>query len=150
MNHRFSLPQSERINSKKQIDRLFKGAGAKAMSAFPLRVVYLPADRDESLRQPLAQMMVSVPKRYFKRAVKRNRIKRQVREAYRLNKQVLTSQIESLGGTTTVDMCFIWTSDQMLPTADVEAKVRSLLTRMAERVAANHGGTRQAHNTTTP
>ena len=37
MNKPFSLSQDERIKSKKQIDRLFKGGGAKAMSAYPLR-----------------------------------------------------------------------------------------------------------------
>ena len=91
----FSLPQSERINSKKQIDRLFRGGGSKAMTASPLRVVYMAEERsgnngedktyldgsDVKIDEPVAQMMVSVPKRFFKRAVKRNRIKRQVREA---------------------------------------------------------------------
>ena len=62
MNKTFSLSLDERIKSKKQIDRLFKGGGAKAMSAYPLRVVYLaePMGEDEST---VAQMMVSVPKR---------------------------------------------------------------------------------------
>ena len=41
----FSLPQSERINSKKQIDRLFRGGGSKAMTASPLRVVYMAEER---------------------------------------------------------------------------------------------------------
>jgi len=50
MNKPFSLSLDERIKSKKQIDRLFKGGGAKAMSAYPLRVVYLaePMGEDES------------------------------------------------------------------------------------------------------
>ena len=38
---KYSLPQSERINSKKQIDRLFRGGGSKAMTASPLRMVYM-------------------------------------------------------------------------------------------------------------
>ena len=82
----YSLPQSERINSKKQIDRLFRGGGSKAMTAAPLRMVYMADNRQTDSQpadghQPMAQMMVSVPKRYFKRAVKRNYVKRQVREA---------------------------------------------------------------------
>ena len=113
----FSLPQSERINSKKQIDR---GGGSKAMTASPLRVVYMAEERSENngedktfldgsdvkIDEPVAQMMVSVPKRFFKRAVKRNRIKRQVREAYRLNKHILTDSID-LTIHKKVSMCFI-------------------------------------------
>lgn len=129
-----SLPQSERINSKKTIDRLFKGGGSKAMTASPLRVVYMAGKRDEDSREPLAQMMVSVPKRYFKRAVKRNRIKRQVREAYRLNKQLLTQTLAGQG-TRTVHMCFIWTADRMLATQEVEQRMKSLLTRLGEKMA---------------
>ena len=79
---KYSLPQSERINSKKQIDRLFRGGGSKAMTAAPLRMVYMADNRQTDSQpadghQPMAQMMVSVPKRYFKRAVKRNYVKRQ-------------------------------------------------------------------------
>ncbi len=129
----FSLPQSERINSKKQIDRLFRGGGAKAMTASPLRVVYMAEERSEDSREPMAQMMVSVPKRFFKRAVKRNRIKRQVREAYRLNKRILQETLTRRGDII-VSMCFIWTADQLLPTAEVEERMTKLLSRMGEKL----------------
>lgn len=144
----FSLPQSERINSKKQIDRLFRRGGSKAMTASPLRVVYMAEERsgnngedktyldgsDVKIDEPVAQMMVSVPKRFFKRAVKRNRIKRQVREAYRLNKHILTDSID-LTIHKKVSMCFIWTTDRMLETAEVEQRMRSLLNRLKEKLA---------------
>lgn len=129
----FSLPQSERINSKKQIDRLFRGGGAKAMTASPLRVVYMTEERSDDSREPMAQMMVSVPKRFFKRAVKRNRIKRQVREAYRLNKRILQETLTRRGDII-VSMCFIWTTDQLLPTAEVEERMTKLLSRMGEKL----------------
>lgn len=134
MNKTFSLSLDERIKSKKQIDRLFKGGGAKAMSAYPLRVVYLaePMGEDEST---VAQMMVSVPKRFFKRAVKRNRIKRQVREAYRLNKHILTDELDKAGHLK-LSMCFIWTADRMLDTAEVEQRMTSLLNRLREKLHA--------------
>lgn len=138
---KYSLPQSERINSKKQIDRLFRGGGSKAMTAAPLRMVYMVDNRqtdEQSANEhqpPMAQMMVSVPKRYFKRAVKRNYVKRQVREAYRLNKQILVDRlIES--GDKTLSLCFIWTADRLLPTAEVMSRMANLLTRLAERTTA--------------
>lgn len=136
----YSLPQSERINSKKQIDRLFRGGGSKAMTAAPLRMVYMVDTRQADLlpakaHQPMAQMMVSVPKRYFKRAVKRNYVKRQVREAYRLNKHILASHLAETGDKT-VSLCFIWTSDRLLPTAEVMKRMTNLLTRLVEKLSA--------------
>lgn len=138
---KYSLPQSERINSKKQIDRLFRGGGSKAMTASPLRMVYMADSRQTDSQpsdghQPMAQMMVSVPKRYFKRAVKRNYVKRQVREAYRLNKHVLVNHLTQKADKT-VSLCFIWTSDRLLPTAEVMKRMANLLTRLVEKLSAN-------------
>lgn len=137
----YSLPQSERINSKKQIDRLFRGGGSKAMTASPLRMVYMADSRQTDSQpsdghQPMAQMMVSVPKRYFKRAVKRNYVKRQVREAYRLNKHILVNHLTQKADKT-VSLCFIWTSDRLLPTAEVMKRMANLLTRLVEKLSAN-------------
>lgn len=138
---KYSLPQSERINSKKQIDRLFRGGGSRAMTASPLRMVYMADSRQTDSQpsdghQPMAQMMVSVPKRYFKRAVKRNYVKRQVREAYRLNKHILVNHLTQKADKT-VSLCFIWTSDRLLPTAEVMKRMANLLTRLVEKLSAN-------------
>lgn len=136
MTKAFSLPKAERINSKKQIDRLFQGGGSKAMTASPLRAVFRTGDRSEGdTHEPTVQMMVSVPKRYFKRAVKRNHIKRQVREAYRLNKHILA---EALGenGHKKMTVCFIWTDDRLRTSQEVHEKVKNLLSRLSERICA--------------
>ena len=84
----------------------------------------------------MAQMMVRVPKRYFKRAVKRNYVKRQVREAYRLNKHILVNHLTQKADKT-VSLCFIWTSDRLLPTAEVMKRMANLLTRLVEKLSAN-------------
>ena len=133
------LPKSERINSKKLIDRLFKGGGAKSMSAFPLRMVYMADNRQTDSQpadghQPMAQMMVSVPKRYFKRAVKRNLVKRLVREAYRRNKQVLIDTLQTVEQRKTLSLCFIWTDHNLRSYEDVERKTANLLQRIAEKI----------------
>ena len=128
------LPKSERINSKKLIDRLFKGGGAKSMSAFPLRVVFMTEDADA--HEPLAKMMVSVPKRYFKRAVKRNRVKRQLREAYRRNKHLLLDMLAQHPGTQVL-IAFIWTSDELSDSAGIESRMKKLLARLGEKTTAS-------------
>ena len=78
-----TLGNRERIKSKKQLETLFGGGRSRSMAAFPVRLVYMTQDNDGTT--PQMMMMVSVSKRHFKHAVKRNRAKRQMREAYRLN-----------------------------------------------------------------
>ena len=75
--------------------------------------------------------MVSVSKRYFKRAVKRNRIKRQLREAYRQQKELLLP-LES-----GIDIAFLWNSDEILPTSKVFQKMQNLLQRIHESLMDN-------------
>ena len=79
----------------------------------------------------VVRVMVSVSKRYFKRAVKRNRIKRQLREAYRLQKELLQPLTGGL------DIAFLWTSDEQLPTEKVFQKMQTLLQRIHESVSAD-------------
>ena len=86
---------------------------------------------------PPAQMLVSVPKRCFKRAVKRNRVKRQVREAYRRHKHILWDAIGENGGNAewnAVAMAFIWLDDKLYDSSTVEQRVKSLLERAAEKL----------------
>ena len=99
------------------------------MSAFPLRVVYMPIEKEEET--PCVSMLVSVPKRHFKRAVKRNRVKRQVREAYRLNKHVLIDMLADKPYGMVV--AFIWLDKEMRSTEEVIRKVKILLSRIAEK-----------------
>lgn len=72
---------------------MFAG-GSRSFSIFPLRVVWLPVEELDVQ----ASILISVSKRRFKRAVKRNRIKRQIREAYRLNKQILLAPLTEKTG----------------------------------------------------
>ena len=81
VNKRYSLSKEERLSWKRYIDQLF--AEGQSFVAFPLRVVYLPLE--EQMQAPVS-ILISVSKKKFKRAVKRNLIKRQVREAYRVRK----------------------------------------------------------------
>ncbi len=69
------------------------------MSIYPIRMIYAIGQCDAASREPQAKIMVSVPKRYFKRAVKRNRVKRQLREAYRRNKHLLLDMLAQHPGT---------------------------------------------------
>ena len=87
MSENFFFPKTEKLCSDKLIDRLF-AEGNREIGSFPVRLVYLQVPPEEISG---INLLVSVSKRHFKRAVKRNRVKRQLREYYRLNSQKLKS-----------------------------------------------------------
>lgn len=124
---RFTLSKEERICSKKLINELFTGNG-RSMTAFPLRVVFMKRTIVDD--QPRAAMLVSVPKRYFKHAVDRNRVKRQVREAFRRNKSIITQNLTN--DHEAVAMAFVWLTDEKFPSSEVENRMVRLLTRISE------------------
>src|SRR5687767_2812315 len=82
--------KQERLSGKKKIEELMEKGNS--FSKFPFRVVWKEADNGVS---PRAQIAISVSKRNFKKAVDRNRIKRQIREAYRTGKQPLYEHLEA-------------------------------------------------------
>ena len=89
------------------IERLFIG-GNHSFPAFPLRAVYMLVEPDE-LESDIS-ILISVPKKKFKRAVKRNLVKRQVREAYRRNKYLLLDALKATEGKRMV-LAFPWLLD---------------------------------------
>jgi len=122
-----TLRKSERLDKKKVIEKIF-ASGSHSFSIFPLRVVYLPVEELEST----ASILVSVSKRRFKRAVKRNRVKRQIREAYRTNKHELLNVLDKKQ--CRLAIAFIYLSDRLEDSALIETRVKTALTRIAEKV----------------
>lgn len=128
-----TLPKEERLCSRKLIDMLFAGGKSRSMVCFPLRVVYMLKDRDRL--EPQTMMLISVPKKHFKRAVKRNRVKRQVREAYRHHRNILLDRLKAQERfDDVVVMAFIWLDDSLHDSADVDHSVETLLQRISEKV----------------
>jgi ribonuclease P protein component len=84
----FRYPKVEKLKSKKLIEKLF--VEGKSVSKFPLKLFYLPILFEEDIKIKTA---VSVSKRNFKTAPKRNHVKRLLRETYRLNKYLVTENI---------------------------------------------------------
>ena len=123
------MRKPERLNKKKIIEKMFAG-GSRSFSIFPLRVVWLPAEELDVQ----ASILISVSKRRFKRAVKRNRIKRQIREAYRLNKQILLAPLTEKNSRLAI--AFIYLADELMNSALVEEKIKAALTRIVEKISA--------------
>ena len=81
----FTLKKKERLNKRGLIDRLF--SEGEAFVSYPIRFIYFSVSKD-STESPV-KVLFSAPKRRFKKAVDRNKLKRQMREAYRINKGLL-------------------------------------------------------------
>ncbi len=108
---------------------LFGQSASHSLAAFPLRAVYNLRERRED-DEPV-QMLVSVPKKRFHHAVDRNRVKRQVREAYRQHKQRL---YDALPADKSLTVAFVWLSDRHLPTDEVAGRMKSMVQRLSERL----------------
>jgi ribonuclease P protein component len=123
-----TFTKAERLCSQKLIDQLFAG-GSASMAAFPLRAIYRLSEQDDPNMVPVS-VLISVPKKRFKLAVDRNRMKRQVREAYRRNKQSLWQRLTDAGKH--VDLAFICISDERCDSQRVTSSVRKILRRIEE------------------
>ena len=86
-----TFKKEERIVSNLLIETLFEKGNSQSLAAYPLRAVYLKTEHREGCAP--VQLLISVPKKKFKHAVDRNRVKRQIREAYRKNKALLEGTV---------------------------------------------------------
>lgn len=121
-----AFPKSQRLCNHTLIDRMFEPGNSSSMTAYPMRLVLRLEDRDGSEE---IQLLISVPKRCFKHAVDRNRIKRQIREAFRTNRSKLT-----LPEGKKALLAVIWLDNKHRPTPVVTDKVINLLQRASEKI----------------
>ncbi len=113
----FTYTKQEKLKSRKLIKQLFEDG--KAISIFPLRLIYLQLEHESSL--PI-QASVSVSKRNFKLAVDRNRIKRLMREVYRINKPFLYEHISEK-----YIFMFIYLGKEEVLCAKLDRKMKDLI-----------------------
>ena len=120
--------KQERIVSHQLIETLFEKGDSQSLAAYPLRVIYTQTERRPDCAE--TQILISVPKKRFKHAVDRNKVKRQVREAYRKNKHLLGGYLSE---SKQLLIAFVWLSDKHCTSAEVEKRVVSLLQKMKSR-----------------
>lgn len=122
-----TLRKPERLHYDKVIGRMFQEASG-SFTVFPLRVVYL---RESSLGVP-SSILVSVSKRRFKHAVDRNRIKRQIRESFRLEKDDLNAFLKERGESLAI--AFVYLSQEHVETEQIHHSVKSTIKRLKAQI----------------
>jgi ribonuclease P protein component len=116
---KFSLPKKERLSKEIWITELFERGSS--FYFHPFKVLYLPHPDSGST---INQVLFSVSKRQFKRAVDRNTIKRRLREAYRLNKSGLGDPAKWL-------IAYIYTAKTILPSETFQQKVLGTIQKIS-------------------
>jgi ribonuclease P protein component len=125
--------KDERLTAKKTIDRLFKEPTG-SFFAYPVKLTFLTSPAQEATSS--IQVLISVPKRHFKKAHDRNRIKRQLREIYRKNKSILYDCLTS----EQQQACFLlgYVAKQHIQTIALEQKVVDLFKQFANAMAKSN------------
>lgn len=126
-----TLSKDERAFGKVLTSKLFVGGNSKSMSIYPIRLVYMKSETEDSEKK--TRILISVPKRQLHHAVDRNRVKRQIREAFRKNKQIVNDKLAELN-TSDLIIAFIWTDKKLHPTNEVNEKIVKLLKRLEEKL----------------
>jgi ribonuclease P protein component len=122
----FNFDKAERISLKRDIDSLFETG--RAVSAGSIRFIY----RSAMTRNIAVKVLITVPRKKFKKAVHRNRIKRLIREAWRLNRHQLLPLISS---TVYLDIAFIYIGDKPdISFAEIESSLRTGFVKIARQL----------------
>lgn len=119
-----SLPHSERLRSLGAVRRMFESGESGFI--FPFRYVFF-AEPDA---EPSVEVLFSVPKKFHKRANKRNLMRRRTKEAYRLQKQI----VRIPGEAKNLDLALIYSSKEILPYKTVANAVRKVLESVVEHL----------------
>ena len=139
MRKQFTLAKNERLKSRKQIEQLFDTG--KSIVVGPFRVYYMlngdpiAIGTSGANKEGPLQFGVGVSAKNFKRAVDRNRIKRLVREAWRLQKNELKEKIRTAGKQ--LNVFFIYTGKELPGFTTVKDKVAVALKKLADKTDEN-------------
>ena len=119
---RLTLGKKNRLSSKKSIEELFKSGSSLRFQPFFLK--YLPNSEGEN------RLLVAVPKKFHKKAVTRNLLKRRIREVWRQNQELLSEHA--------LDVALVYQSREVLPFQEIQEKLINLMVRLRKKTPPAH------------
>ena len=125
-----TFKKNERLKSVSQIQELFDSSKTIKISHYPFLLFW---KADESKQDIYARVLVSVSKKKFRSAVDRNRIKRQLRELYRLDKETLYNTLKSKG--VFVNLAIIFTAKEKYKFSYLNSRYEQLLQKLITSVS---------------
>ena len=122
------LYKYEKLCSRTAINNIFQSG--RSVICYPLRAAFKIVEQEET---PV-QFLISVPKKKVRKAVKRVLVRRRVREAYRLNRNLLVPKIQEHG--VSLKVAFLYLSDEIVDYARIEEKMQALMGKIVDIVAS--------------
>ena len=128
--NRYTFKKSARLSGRKKIQELFEKGSSFFL--FPFKILYLEDGGNDSKSH---QVLISVPKKFHKSAVGRNRIKRRIREAYRLNQHIIQPASHKK-----LMIAYIYVTSDVLDYKKIESKLKKSLIRLKNKVIEETSG----------
>lgn len=130
----FTYQKQDKLKSRKQTQNLF--SFGKSLSNAPLRLIYtlekIATEEEANLSDIVLQAGVGAPSRQFRKAVQRNRVKRLLREAYRLARPELITQLPLKG--MRLNIFVLYMDSNVLPQVEINSKMKGLLNQLVKRI----------------
>jgi len=128
LSSQFTFQKKDKLKSRKQTQFLF--AKGQSMNAFPIKLIYTL----ESNEPGSVQTGVGAPSRTFRKAVDRNRVKRLLREGYRLERpEFIASSVDALNKLR-VNLFFLYTDALVLTQVEIQGKLKEALSILVTKL----------------
>ena len=134
LSNKFTYQKKDKLKSRKQTQFLF--SNGKAITMHPIRLIYNIENAESGIFPTgLLQAGVGAPSRHFRKAVQRNRVKRLLREGYRLEKPDFMSAISLTN--TRLNLFFLYVDENVQSQQQIQTTMKLLLQKLADKLKSN-------------